>query len=121
MSEIRWRATLEVMPCPVTKSEDGHYYHPQSYYRLNAGMLLETEKDAISHARQLRIAEIDRLWAEVNTLDARYDAIEDEEMAACLQREMRDTDHLDITCRCLSFLDGNVRCQLIAGHTGRCV
>ena len=39
------------------------------------------EKDAISLARKLRIEEIDRLQNEVDALDARYDAIENEEVA----------------------------------------
>lgn len=42
--------------------------------------LFTSEKDAISAARKYRIAEIDRLQAEVNALDERYDALEDEEM-----------------------------------------
>lgn len=42
--------------------------------------LFDTEKLAIDYARKLRIDEIDRLQAEVTTLDERYDRIEDEEM-----------------------------------------
>lgn len=44
--------------------------------------LFDTEKLAIDHARKLRIDEIDRLQAEVNSLDERYDRIEDAEMKA---------------------------------------
>lgn len=42
--------------------------------------LFVTEKLAIDYARKLRIDEIDRLQAEVNSLDERYDAIEDAEI-----------------------------------------
>jgi hypothetical protein len=42
--------------------------------------LYGTEKATINAARKLRVAEIDRLTAEVNQLDERYDEIEDAEV-----------------------------------------
>lgn len=94
MIETRWRTTLSEMPYAVTRAETGGFYHPRDGYRFNPATLLGTERDAVSHARKLRIAEIDRLQVEVNALDARYDTLDDEEMAVCLQQRMAETDHL---------------------------
>lgn len=69
-----WFSTLYAMPVLVNNPYQDHQM-PQSY-------LFPTEKAAINNARQLRVAEIDRLQAEVNQLDERFDAIEDAEMAA---------------------------------------
>lgn len=56
---------------------------------------LETEKEAIQSARKMRIAEIDRLQTEVNALDDRYDAIEEEEETRC-----RECGHTPETGAC---------------------
>lgn len=68
-----WQASPHVMPYSVARS---------GFYEGHIGIdVFETEKEAINAARKFRINHIDRLQAEVNTLDERYDAIEDEEMA----------------------------------------
>lgn len=90
MGNVEWFTGLNLMPTSLPSN-------PGAVNRALHGVSFATEKDAINHARKLRIAEIDRLQMEVNALDARFDTLEDEEMAADLQQRMRDTDHLDVT------------------------
>ncbi len=65
-----WYASLRVMPTEASSS-------PSLAFR---DALYGTEKATINAARKLRVAEIDRLTAEVNQLDERYDEIEDAEV-----------------------------------------
>lgn len=82
--QLQWWTTLSQMPMPVTvKPTTFHFGYCDALRRpLPYDELWITEKDAINAARKLRIDEMDRLQAEVNALDARYDAIEDAEMKA---------------------------------------
>lgn len=70
MSKDKWFADLWQMPIQ-NNNPIGYTEHIHS-----------TEKAAILHARQLRVAEVDRLTAEIKQLDERYDQIETAEVIA---------------------------------------
>lgn len=88
VNEKKWYADLAHMP---------RVLRPDAWYIAQPVNCFANEKDAINHARKRRIAEIDRLQVEVNELDARYDFLEDQEMAADLEQRMKATRHLDVT------------------------
>lgn len=85
MSEIKWYTGVYTMPEQVDVES---YYGPDIRYLADDGNvykeseLFTTEKSAILHARQLRVAEVDRLTAEIKQLDERYDQIETAEVIA---------------------------------------
>lgn len=75
--------TLEsVEIIPRSESMSGDWFWVTGFAAVPASQTFASEKESINAARKLRIDEMDRLQAEVNALDARYDAIEDAEMKA---------------------------------------
>ena len=91
MSELYWFSDLTTMPIqgPVLNISEGQIPQPAPkgfiWIMVDVAQIVNiapTEKQAIAHARQLRVAEIDYLQAEINQLDARYDEIETAEVAA---------------------------------------
>lgn len=75
----------------IAESPDDDFYQTITVYYRESDNERLTSKAAISAARKLRINELDRLQKEVNALDERYDAIEDEEMAL-EKRRINDPD-----------------------------
>lgn len=80
----RWTSGLYTEPRIVFVFRDDEFDHilrSVDGWPYDKRDLFLTEKEAISAARKLSIAEIDRQQKRVNALDERYDAIEDAEMA----------------------------------------
>jgi hypothetical protein len=82
--ESRWIVSrmpraAEMPKCAPLQHSGEYYYIPHTAQIFN-GLHFTAEKDAISAACKLRVAEIDRLTTELNALYDRIDAIEKAEM-----------------------------------------
>lgn len=82
-ANYRWYANYGGLPQLLHRAEWQLYNHQERLFR--------TEKEAINDARKHALAEEARWQENINALDKRYDAIEDEEMAQ-EKRRINDPD-----------------------------
>lgn len=77
----QWYATLLVLPTRIGVETTGcdFAWCAKLSRSISYENLFDTEKQAIDAARTFRVDEITRLQEEVDSLDTRYDQLEDEE------------------------------------------